>query len=147
MGVAMGYNNVRFGMAWDTTYRYNPVTSGGISPGSQFRSDGQVECKLYPIHMPEDGLPKLLVLSLEANYEQDGRDRLNGTIASNSGGRLFRQDAILEISTLHYQVGLGAQLPVLQDLNGTGRMTQKSGFFLFFEYYLAAPDWRHRGMQ
>lgn len=34
-------------------------------------------------------------------------------------------------------------MPVMQDLEGTGRMKQRSGFFLFFEYYLAAPNWRH----
>jgi hypothetical protein len=141
-GVAMGYNNVRFGMAWDTTYRHNPVATTGVSPGDQFRTDAQFEVKLYPIHMPEEGLPKLLVLSIESNFARDGKDHVAGALAPNSGGRVFKQDAILEISTLHWQVGAGAQFPVLQDLAGTGRIEQRSAFFLFFEYYLAAPNWR-----
>lgn len=142
-GVTMGYNNIRYGMALDSTYRHNPTSAQGISPGSQFRSDAQFEIKLYPIHMPEEGLPKLLVLSIESNYVHDGKDQVNSVLSVNSGGKLLKQDAILEISTLHWQIGMGAQVPVMQDLDGTGRMRQRSGFFLFFEYYLAAPRWRH----
>lgn len=144
-GVTMGYNKVRWGMALDSTYRKNPVTNVGISPGDQYRSDAQFEYKLYPLQMPDEGLPKLLVLSIESNYVHDGKDHVNGALSANSGGNILRQDAILEISTLHWQVGLGAQAPVMQDLTGTGRMKQRSGFFLFFEYYLAAPNWRGSG--
>lgn len=142
-GVTMGYNTVRWGMALDSTYRKNPVANNGISPGDQYRSDAQVEYKVYPLHMPEEGLPKLLVLSLESNYAHDRKDHVNGLPSITSGGNTLKQDAIVEISTLHWQVGMGAQFPILQDLPGTGRMKQRSGLFLFFEYYLAAPNWRH----
>lgn len=142
-GVTMGYNTVRWGMALDSTYRKNPVANQGISPGDQYRSDAQVEYKVYPLHMPEEGLPKLVVLSLESNYAHDRKDHVNGLTSINSGGNTLKQDAIVEISTLHWQVGMGAQFPILQDLPGAGRMKQRSGLFLFFEYYLAAPNWRH----
>jgi hypothetical protein len=142
-GITMGYNTVKWGMALDSTYRQNPATDRGISPGDEYRADGQFEYKLLPWRMPEEGLPKLLVLSLESNYVHDRRDRLNGVLAATSGGDTLKQDAILEISTLHWQVGMGAQIPVMQDLPGAGRIKQRSGFFLFFEYYLAAPNWRH----
>lgn len=141
-GITMGYNTVRWGMALDSTYRTNPVTNTGIGPGDQYRSDAQVEYKILPLRMPEEGLPKLLVLSIESNYTHDAKDRVNGALSANSGGNTLRQDAILEISTLHWQVGMGAQVPIMQDLTGTGRMKQRSGLFLFFEYYLAAPNWR-----
>jgi len=143
VGVAAGFNNLRIGMAADSTYRYNAVTTSGLSPGSQFRADAQFEVKLYPIHMPEEGLPKLVVFSVESNYVQEGKDHVNGLFAVNSGGRILRQDAVLELSTLHWQIGLGAQLPLVQDLPGATRMKQRSTFFLFYEYYLAAPTWRH----
>ncbi len=139
----MGYNTVRWGMALDSTYRANPAAKQGIAPGNQYRSDAQVEYKLYPIHMPEEGLPKLLVLSIESNYVHEAKDRVDGALSVNSGGNTLKQDAVLEISTLHWQVGMGAQLPVMQDLPGANRMKQRSGFFLFFEYYLAAPSFRH----
>ena len=141
-GVTMGYNTIRWGMALDSTYRKNAATDHGISPGDQYRADAQFEYKLLPWRMPEEGLPKLLVLSLESNYVHDWRDRVNGVLSANSGGDTLKQDAILEVSTLHWQVGVGAQLPVMQGLDGVGRTKQRSGFFLFFEYYLAAPNWR-----
>jgi hypothetical protein len=144
VGVTMGYNTMRWGMALDSTFRKNPATSRGLSPGDQYRADAQFEYKLYPFHMPEEGLPKLLVLSLESNYVHDWKDRVDGVLSPNSGGDTLKQDLILEISTLHWQVGMGAQLPVMQDLDGVGRIKQRTGFFLFFEYYLAAPNWRHR---
>ncbi len=144
MGITMGYNSIRWGMAVDSTYRINPVAGRGISPGNQYRSDAQVEYKILPLRMPEEGLPKLLVLSIESNYTHESRDRLNGVISTNSGGNILKQDAVLEISTFRWQIGLGAQFPVMQDLAGNGRIKQRSGFFLFFEYYLAAPNWRHR---
>ncbi|MDQ2900366.1 MAG: hypothetical protein M3Y07_11285 [Acidobacteriota bacterium] len=142
-GVTMGYNTVRWGMALDSTYRVNPAAKQGISPGNQYRSDAQFEYKIFPIHMPEEGLPKLLVLSIESNYAHDATDRVDGAVSVNSGGNTLKQDAVLEISTLHWQVGMGAQLPVMQDLPGANRMKQRSGFFVFFEYYLAAPSFRH----
>ncbi len=142
-GVATGFNNLRIGTAADCTYRYNPVTNTGLSPGSQFRADAQFEVKLYPVHMPEEGLPKLIIFSVESNYVQDSKDHVSGLVSSNSGGRIVRQDAVLELSTLHWQIGLGAQLPLMQDLPGPTRMKQRSTFFLFYEYYLAAPTFRH----
>lgn len=141
-GVTMGYNTVNWGMALDSTYRENPASDGGISPGDEYRADGQVEYKLLPWHTPEEGLPKLLVLSLESNYVHDREDRVNGALSANSGGDTLKQDAILEIATLHWQVGMGAQIPVMQNLPGVNRLKQRTGYFLFFEYYLAAPNWR-----
>ncbi len=143
-GITMAYNSMRWGAACDSTFRKNPVSEHGISPGDQYRADAQFEYKAYPFHMPEEGLPKLVVISIESNYVHDRRDHVDGSLSANSGGNTLRQDAVVEISTLRWQLGLGAQLPVLQDLAGTGRLKQKTGFFLFFEYYLAAPSWRHK---
>ena len=142
VGVTMGYNAARWGMAMDSTYRKNLVTNTGISPADQYRSDAQIEYKVLPLHMPEEGLPKLLILSAESNYVHDGKDRVNGLISANSGGNVLRQDLVVEISSLRWQVGLGGQVPVMQSLAGAGRMKQRSGYFLFFEYYLVAPTWR-----
>lgn len=130
-GLATGFNNLRIGMAADSTYRYNPVTNTGLSPGSQFRADAQFEVKLYPVNMPKEGLPKLVVFSVESNYVQDSKDHVRRVVSLNSGGRIVRQDAVLELSTLHWQIGLGAQLPIMQDLPGPTKMKQRSTFFCF----------------
>lgn len=142
-GVTMGYNNSRWGMAADTTYRSNAATNQGISPGSELRSDAQFELRVIPLHLPEEGNPKVLWLSIESNYVQDFRSDVNGIPAANSGGKSLKQDAVLEWTTLHWQLGVGAQLPIMQDLPGVGRIKERSGAFVFFEYYLAAPQWRH----
>jgi hypothetical protein len=144
VGVTMGYNNVLWGLALDTTYRKDPVAGQGISPGDEFRADAQAEYRVLPLHMPAEGLPKLLGLSVESNYVHDGGNRLNRTLSPNSGGDLLKQDAVLEWATLHWELGLGAQLPVMQSLPGVGRLKERCGVFLFLEYYLAAPNWRHR---
>jgi hypothetical protein len=144
-GATMGYNNPGWGMAFDTTDRHDPATAQGISPGSQFRADAQFQLEFYPPKgLPEEGLPKGIDLSFESNYAQDGRSRINGQLSESSGGKLWKQDIFLELFTLHWQVGAGAQLPILKDLNGSGQIKQRIGFLVFFEYYLAAPDWRHR---
>jgi hypothetical protein len=143
IGITMGYNTLRWGMALDSTFRLNPATDRGISPGDEYRADGELEYIFLPWRMPEEGLPKTLLLSLESNYVHGRRDRISGVLAANSGGDILKQDAILELATLHWQVGVGAQIPVMQDLPGAGRVKQRSGLFVFFEYYLAAPNWRH----
>ena len=144
VGVTMGYNNSLWGMAWDTTYRKNPVAAQGISPGDELRSDAQVEIRVLPVHLPEEGLPKLLVLSVESNYVQDSRDRVNDIFAVDSGGKILKQDVTLEWTTLRWQLGVGGQVPIMQDLPGVGRMKERSAAFVYLEYYLAAPHWRHR---
>lgn len=53
------------------------------------------------------------VLSIESNYLHDGKNRVNGALSANSGGNILRQDAILEISTPRWQVGMGAQVPIM----------------------------------
>ena len=142
-GITLGYNTTRWGGAADSTFRVNPETVRGISPGDEYRADAQVEFRLLPWRLPEEGLPKLLVLSIESNYVHDARARTNGVLSTGSGGDVFKQDAILEFTTLHWQLGFGAQVPLMQDLAGVGRLKERAGAFLFFEYYLAAPNWRH----
>lgn len=144
MGVTMGYNNSRWGLAADTTYRHNPVANQGVSPGSELRIDAQFELRVIPMHLPEEGNPKVLWLSIETNYVQDLTSGINGVPVASSGGKALKQDVILEWTTLHWQLGVGGQVPFMQDLPGVGRIREHSGAFVFFEYYLAAPQWRHR---
>jgi len=145
VGVAAGFSAKRWTTSWDATYRLNPLTSTNFSPGSELRLDGQAELKIWPITMPGEGLPHLVNLSFESNYYLNRKDHLNGVLSNNSGGKLFRESALLQLSSLRWQVGGGIQMPLLQELNGTGRVKQKLGYLIFFEYYLAAPVWRKHG--
>lgn len=144
-GVAAGFSSRRWNAAGDATYRLNPLTKTNFSPGSELRLDGQFEVKLYPLPMPDEGLPRLLNLSLETNYFLNRRDHLNGIRNVNSGGTVWRETATLQVSSLHWQAGGGVQLPIAQHLNGTGRVRQKVGYLFFVEYYLAAPAWKKKG--
>jgi hypothetical protein len=143
-GVTMGFNSTSWGWAADTTYRANPVASQGISPGSELRSDGQIEIWLYPRHLPEEGLPKTVVLSYEMNYMKDSDSYIDGTLAPLSTGTVLKHDLFLELGTLRWQIGVGAQMPLMQSFDTPNHLKERAGAFLFFEYYLSAPDWRHR---
>ena len=137
-GVAFGWNGPMYGLAADSTFRHNPVTHAGISPGDQFRVDGQSELRLYPLTLPDLGLPKgELWLSIEENYQHDSLSHINGQVSSGSGGSSFYQDAILEWATLHYEIGAGIQLPVVQDLNSPNDVREKRQLLFFTEYYFS----------
>lgn len=146
VGITSGYNTVRYGAALDTTWRYNPVAHSGYSPGNQLRSDAQMEVTLLPLHLPNEGLPSLFILSLEANYAQSSDSRLN-RVGSPSASKTFSQDAIFEIATLHWEVGAGAQFPVMQDFVSAPASKQHTGYYAFFEYYLSTPSWHHKRAQ
>lgn len=146
VGITSGYNTPRYGAALDATWRYNPVTDSGYSPGSQFHSDGQVEITLLPMHLPEQGLPSLFILSLEANYAQETDSHLNG-VHSESANKTFSQDAVFELASLRWEAGLGAQFPVMQDFASPSPVKEHTGYYAYFEYYLSTPNWHHRKEQ
>jgi len=136
-GIAFGWNGPKYGLAADSTFRHNPTTNTGINPGDQFRADGQGEIRLYPFKLPKDGLPYELWLSIEENYQHNSHSHENGLILSGSGGESFYQDAVLEFATLHYEIGAGIQLPVVQDLNSSNEVREKRRLLFFTEYYFS----------
>ncbi|MHB8302479.1 MAG: hypothetical protein ACYDC6_06520 [Acidobacteriaceae bacterium] len=142
LGLAAGYNGSRYGGAWDATYRWNPSTAHGISPGDVVRTDGQVEMRLLPVHLPNEGLPKELWISLETNLIQNRRGKIDNVIDPNSGGFIWNGAATLQLPTLHWELAMGVLLPIAQQLNGVGGIPEGKGFISFFEYYLSAPSWK-----
>jgi hypothetical protein len=142
-GVAFGLNNAAYGFAADSTIRANPITRTGVSPGDQFRADGQAELRLTPRTLPDYGLPKELWISIEENYQHDALSHTAGRISPGSGGQSFYQDAVLEFATLHYEVGAGLQLPLWQDLNSPEDVREDRQVLFFTEYYFSG-FMRHR---
>lgn len=136
-GLAAGWNSARYGFAADTTFRHNQITQSGINPGDQFRADGQTEIMLHPITVPRYGLPKELWISIEENFQHNSRSHIYGAISPNSGGIEFDEDAVLEYATLHYEVGSGIQVPLMEDFNGSGNVREKSRFIFFTEFYFS----------
>lgn len=136
-GIATGWNNTVYGFAGDSTFRHNPITDSGISPGDEFRVDAQGELRLWPFHVPQYGLPRELWVSVEENYQHDSLTHIARAIAPGSGGNSFYQDAIFEYATLHYEIAAGMQIPVVQDLNSANDTREKRQFIFFTEYYLS----------
>jgi hypothetical protein len=143
-GITSGFNNTNVGAALDATYRYNPVASSGFSPGNQFRADGQFEFRVAPLHLPEQGLANPVVFSLESNYAQTSSSLKNGAFSGRSSSKTFAEDALLELATLHWELAGGVQVPLVRDFASPTSAKEHVGFYAFFEYYLAMPNWRHK---
>ena len=146
-GVTFGYNNSLFGAAWDATYLDNRAASAGYSPGSQLDADGQMEIRLLPFHLPDEGLPSSLVLSIEGNYQDQGTSHVNRLPIQASANKTYKQDAIFEWATLHWEAGAGEQLSVMRDYETPHPIAARSRTYLFFEYYVSMPGWRRRGLR
>ena len=146
-GVTMGYDNSFFGAAYDATYRHNPAAASGFTPGDLFDTDGQMEFRLIPLpfHLPDEGLPRELVLSVESNYQDEGSSHINGISTSGTANKTFRQDAFLECATLHWEIGAGEQFTVMKDFETPHPVAEHTRTYVFFEYYLSMPNWRHKG--
>ncbi len=136
-GIALGWNDATYGIAADSTFRHNPITHTGISPGDQFRVDAQGEVRLYPLTLPEYGLPHELWLSVEENYLHNSRSHEGGLVTAGSGGTNFYQDAVFEYATLHYEIAAGIQIPAVQDLNSRSDVREKLQLLIFTEYYFS----------
>lgn len=142
VGITMGYNGTRYGSAWDATYRWNPAAAHGFTPGDEARTDGEIEMRLLPVHLPDEGLPKELWIVLETNLIHDRRATVDGAVSPNSGGITWNGAATLQLPTLHWELGAGVLLPIEQRFNGSGEIAEGKGFLSFFEYYLSAPSWK-----
>jgi hypothetical protein len=146
-GVTSGYNNSFFGAALDATYLDNRVASVGYTPGSQFDMDGEIEFRVFPFHLPEEGLPSNVALSIEGNYQDQGTSHVNGLPAAASANKTYKQDAILEWAHLHWELGAGEQISVMQHFETPHPIAQHSRTYIFLEYYLSMPSWRRRGQR
>lgn len=144
VGVTSGFNTPSIGAALDATWRYNPLASSGFSPGDQFHADGEFEFRVAPLHLPEEGMANPIVLSLEANYVQTASSRKDGAFSGPSSSKTLASDAILELATLHWELAGGLQMPILRDFASPNSAREHIGFYAFYEYYLAMPDWHHR---
>lgn len=146
-GVTSGYNNSFFGAALDATYLDNRAASAGYTPGSQLDVDGEIEFRVFPFHLPDEGLPQNLALSIEGNYQHQGASHVNGLATAASASKTYKQDAILEWAHLHWELGVGEQIAVMQEFETPHPVAQNSRTYIFFEYYLSMPSRRRRGQR
>lgn len=141
-GLAESFYTMRYGISWDATYRYNPSASPGFALGDEARTDFQFEHLLYPWDIRSELPAHELWGTVETNLIWDQRNRVDGAIDNQSGGVSWLIDAGLEWAALDWEVGAVAEVPVVQRLFGTGRLTEDVGMVAFFEYYITMPSWR-----
>ncbi len=132
-GLAMGTFRYGSGYSGDFTYRHNPVSSKGVSPGDQTRADWQEQWRFYPFRL-SDGFPHFGLVSLEENYVHNGQSHLMGAPVAESSGFFYTQDVVPEFQSLNYMLGFGARFPVVQDYASPQAVRQRRGLIFVFEY-------------
>ncbi len=142
MGMTAAWYNPLYGFAWDATWRHNPAASSGFRLGDKARTDGQFEWRLWPWTLPTDYVPNYVWGEIETNLVWNGKDRTGGAVDDASGGFTWLLWLGLEYQNIYWEFGGEVGVPLVQSLNGTGRLTQTVAFVFFFEYYLAMPSWR-----
>jgi hypothetical protein len=142
VGLAESFYTMHYGISWDATYRYNPSASPGFTLGNEGRTDFQFEHLLYPWSIRSELPAHELWGTVETNLIWNQRNRVAATTDNQSGGVSWLVDAGLEWAALDWEVGAVAEVPVVQRLYGTGRLTEDIGMVAFFEYYITMPSWR-----
>jgi len=113
-GLLYGYESRRWYYNFAARYRLNTESGGGLEKGDKQFLDivGGVRPFLTGYKEP-DG-----VLFVELNFENTGRDSLNGSDVSNSGGwEVFLSPGIFA-TYRNIALRTGVQIPIANDLNG-----------------------------
>ncbi len=116
-GVVLTYQTLAYQLDAQAAYRVN-TRANGFEFGDVARADASLQVRLWPRHIG-DGTPGFLYGVAEANLSHRGRNRSNGTADKNSGGFSLFLSPGLQYVTRRWIVEVGAQLPVVQQLNGT----------------------------
>ena len=132
-GMAMGAFHYGNGYSGDITYRYNPVTRLGITPGNLVRADWQEQWRFYPLRL-KDGFPHFALLSLEENYLHNGQSHNSDQPTAQSAGFIYTQDIVPEFQSMNYLIGFGMRVPVVQDYTSPLAVRQRLGMVMLFEY-------------
>jgi hypothetical protein len=138
-GSALTWLNFDYEFDWDLTYRYNPAASSGFKLGDELRSDASFEFRVLPWLLPDTGVPDFLLGILETNLIRDAVNRESGRAALNSGGVTWYIDPGFYFSTPPWQAAAVVQLPVVEALNGSGRVTQSFRIFAFYQHSFGLP--------
>ena len=113
-GLLYGHESRRWYYNLAARYRFNTKGGGGLEKGDRQFLDivGGVRPVLTGYLEPD------AVLFLELNWENAGRDRLNGADADNTGGwELFLSPGIFA-TYRNVALRMGVQIPIAEGLNG-----------------------------
>ena len=116
-GIVATYQTLAFQIDGQASYRAN-TKANGFAFGDVARLDGSLQYRLWPRRL-RGGVPGFLYGVIEANLIYRDNNRSAGIADANSGGTTLFLLPGLQYVTKRWIVEAGAQIPVIQDLNGT----------------------------
>ena len=116
-GVIATYQTLDFQIDGQASYKAN-TQAGNFEFGDVARLDASVQYRVWPRQL-RGGVPGFLYAVLETNLIHAGRSRTGGVENANSGGLTWLVAPGIQYVTRRWIVEAAAQLPAIQDLNGT----------------------------
>ena len=133
VGLVTTYQTLDFQMDGQVLYRMNG-SSKAIDFGDEIRLDGSLQYRLWPRELSA-GVPGFINGVLEANWVQKDHNVGPAGQDKNSGGRTLTISPGLQYVSKRYIIETAVQIPVAQNLNGTGlesEYTVRTGFRINF---------------
>jgi hypothetical protein len=117
-GIVLTYQTLDFQIDAQASYKAN-TQANGFEFGDVARLDGSLQYRLWPRELGA-GVPGFLYGVLEGNLIYQAKNEMNGAKDPNSGGTSFFLAPGLQYVTKRWILEGIVQVPVVQDLNGTG---------------------------
>ncbi len=134
-GTALTMASLTYIYHWDAAYRVNSLGSR-TRPGDSLQTDMALQFRLLPWTIPETGLPSFFYADLETNLLWSGRGHLEGHSVEASGGTTWFVDPGIIFTAPATQSGVVVEVPVAQDLHGTGRLGYDFRVAFYLQHYL-----------
>lgn len=116
-GIVLTYQTREWFFDVATSYQIN-TEANNFEFGDDYRLDGVIKYRLFPRELGP-GVPGFFYLDLESNLIWQGKNTMNGSTDSNSGGTTWYGDPGLQYITQKFVFEAAIQLPLVQNLNGT----------------------------
>ncbi|VAV98882.1 hypothetical protein MNBD_ALPHA07-259 [hydrothermal vent metagenome] len=133
IGTVLTYQTLQYEIDLSASYKAN-TRANGFEAGDEARLDASLQYRLWPQDLGS-GVPGFLYGVLEANLIYRGKNRINGLRDANSGGTTVFIAPGLQYVTRRWVAEAIVQLPLSQNLNGTGLgddFTLRTGFRVNF---------------
>lgn len=132
-GVVVTYQTLDYQIDAQAAYKAN-TPANDFAFGDEARLDASFQYRVWPRELGA-GVPGFLYAGLEANFLHQGKNEAAGIADPNSGGDTLFLSPSLQYVTRRWVLESVLQVPVTQDLNGTGvedDVTVRAGFRVNF---------------
>lgn len=117
-GVIATYQTLAYQVDAQLNYKAN-TKANGFESGDEFRFDSSLQYRLWPRALGA-GVPGFLYGVIETNLLHEAKNKIGGTNDPTSGGTKLFLSPGLQYVTRRWILEAIVQLPVVQELNGTG---------------------------